>query len=54
MHKYKNTIKNLLIKNILNNDSVCIYKILCEQCDHFYVGQTAKSEPNRLSHHNDA
>ena len=51
VYKYENTIKNLLIKNSPNNDRCCIYKIPCKQCNRFYIGQTAKSVPKRISQH---
>ena len=49
---YKNKIANQLEKNNYNSSSEAgVYKIPCHDCDNFYVGETGRSIPTRISEH---
>ena len=49
---YKDSIKNILIKNSpLSSFSGCTYKIPCNDCNQFYIGQTSKALNVRIKQH---
>ena len=48
---FNNTIKNILIKNSPKTSTSCIYKIPCNHCEKYYVGQTSKSLQTRIKQH---
>ena len=48
---FGNVIKNILIKNSPNSTQPCIYKIPCNNCDSFYIGQTSKTLDLRIKQH---
>ena len=48
---FKNTLKNILIKNSPTNNTSCLYKIPCNNCGSFYIGQTSKSLSIRIAQH---
>ena len=47
----KNTVRQMLIKNSVNCQKGCVYKIPCKMCNNFYVGQTAKPLTVRIDQH---
>ena len=49
--KYENTIKKSLIKNSPPTNSGIIYKIPCNDCNQFYIGQTGKTLEKRIAQH---
>ena len=49
--KNNTTIKNTLIKNSPRESKGCVYKIPCNKCNKFYIGQTSKSLQQRLEQH---
>ena len=48
---FKNSIKNLLIKNSPTIDGNLIYKIPCGFCNKSYIGQTSKPLVTRINQH---
>ena len=48
---YKNTLKNILIKNSPQQHDNVIYNIPCMDCAAFYIGQTSKGLGKRLVQH---
>lgn len=49
--KFNNTFENYLIKNSPNNSSNIIYKIPCNDCNKYYIGQTSKPLDFRIKQH---
>lgn len=48
---YKDKISNILIKNSPNDDLGVVYKINCQNCDKFYIGNTGRHIDVRMSEH---
>lgn len=45
------TVRNLLIKNSVLRSDGCIYKISCNECNKYYIGQTGKQLSKRIKQH---
>ena len=48
---YQSTIKSMLIKNSPQSNLGCIYKIPCNVCDKFYIGETGRTLKERVKEH---
>ena len=48
---YGHTIKSILIKNSPMNESNIVYKIPCNNCNSFYIGQSGKELNKRITQH---
>ena len=48
---FKNTIKNILIKNSPYKTTGCVYKLPCMDCPKFYIGQTGRDLSLRIKEH---
>ena len=42
--KYNFTIKNTLINNAPQNVKGCVYKVNCNDCDIFYIGESGRGQ----------
>ena len=49
--RFRNRLKDILIKNSPRNDVNIIYKIPCLDCNGMYVGQTSKTLETRIKQH---
>lgn len=49
--KSSNTMKTALIKNSPDITKGCVYRIPCNSCEKFYIGQTGKALEKRIEQH---
>ena len=49
--KNASTVRTMLIKNSPNDNGSCVYKIPCNMCSKFYLGQTGKGLQTRIMQH---